>query len=135
MGAGLGGGMGRFQGYYGLIADNIVDADLVLADGETITVSDSSNPDLFWGLRGAGHNFGIVTRFTIKTYDSPVNDWYFAQFVYTQDKLEAFVTQVNEMVKNGTQPKELMNFFIYAWNPQISTTEVRYRYSVRLPIP
>ena len=124
MGAALGGGLGRYQGYYGLLADNIIDVDLVLASGETITVSATSYPDLFWGLRGAGHNFGIVTRFTLKTYDSPVNDWYFAQFVYTQDKLEAFVTQVNKMMGNGTQPKELMNYFLYAWNPAISTTDV-----------
>ena len=124
MGAALGGGLGRYQGFYGLLADNIVDADLVLADGSIITVSDSSYPDLFWALKGAGHNFGIVTRFTLKTYESPVQDWYFAQFVFTQDKLESFVTAVNKMMKNGTQPKELMNYFLYAWNPAISTTEV-----------
>lgn len=124
MGAGLGGGLGRYQGFYGLIQDNIVDADLVLANGQTITVSDTSHSDLFWGLRGAGHNYGIVTRFTLKIYDSPVNDWYFAQFVFTQDKLEAMVQQVNKMMNNGTQRKELMNYFIYAWNPAISTTDV-----------
>ncbi len=124
MGAALGGGLGRYQGYYGLIQDNIVDLDLVLASGEIVTVSDQSHPDLFWGLKGAGHNFGIVTRFTIRVYDSPVNDWYFAQFVFTQDKLEALVTQVNKMMNNGTQRKELMNYFIYAWNSQISATDV-----------
>ena len=124
MGAALGGGLGRYQGFYGLLADNIVDADLVLADGSTITVSDSSHSDLFWALKGAGHNFGIVTRFTLKTYESPVQDWYFAQFVFTQDKLETFVAAVNKMMNNGTQPKELMNYFVYAWNPAISTTEV-----------
>lgn len=124
MGAALGGGLGRYQGFYGLLADNIVDADLVLADGSTITVSDSSHSDLLWALKGAGHNFGIVTRFTLKTYQSPVQDWYFAQFVFTQDKLESFVAQVNKMMNNGTQPKELMNYFLYAWNPAISITEV-----------
>ncbi|KAL9012927.1 MAG: hypothetical protein Q9173_002348 [Seirophora scorigena] len=123
MGAALGGGLGRYQGYYGLLQDNIVDVDLVLASGEIITVSEQSHPDLFWGLKGAGHNFGIVTRFTIKLYESPVNDWYFAQFVFTQDKLEALVTQVNKMMDNGTQRRELMNYFVYAWNPQISITD------------
>ena len=124
MGAALGGGLGRYQGFYGLLADNIIDVDLVLADGTTITVSDSSHSDLFWALKGAGHNFGIVTRFTLKTYESPVQDWYFAQFVFTQDKLERFVAAVNQMMNHGTQPKELMNYFLYAWNPAISTTEV-----------
>ena len=127
MGAALGGGLGRYQGFYGLLADNIVDADLVLADGSKITVSDSSHSDLLWALKGAGHNFGIVTRFTLKTYPSPVQDWYFAQFVFTQDKLESFVAAVNKMMNNGTQPKELMNYFVYAWNPAISTTEVFQR--------
>lgn len=116
--------MGRYQGFYGLLADNIVDADLVLANGSTITVSSSSHSDLLWALKGAGHNFGIVTRFTLKTYQSPAQDWYFAQFVFTQDKLETLVTQVNKMMNNGTQPKELMNYYLYAWNPAISTTEV-----------
>ncbi|KAL8704812.1 MAG: hypothetical protein Q9201_002044 [Fulgogasparrea decipioides] len=106
-----------------VLIDNIIDADLVLASGQTITVSDKSNSDLFWGLRGAGHNFGIVTRFTLKIYNSPVNDWYFAQFIFTQDKLEAMIQQVNKMMNNGNQRKELMNYFIYAWNPTISTTE------------
>lgn len=119
--------MGRYEGFYGLLQDNIISANLVLADGTMITVSDDSHPDLFWGLRGAGHNFGIVTRFDLKIFDSPVSDWYFAQFVFTQDKLETFVEKVNDMMGNGTQPKELMNYFIYAWNPKISTTEVSAR--------
>ena len=124
IGSALGGGMGRYQGFYGLLQDNIISADLVLGDGTTVTVSESSNSDLFWGFRGAGHNFGIVTRFDLKIFDSPVNDWYFARFIFTQDKLETFVTKLNDMMGNGTQPKELMNYFIYAWDPAISTTEV-----------
>ncbi|KAL8869322.1 MAG: hypothetical protein Q9198_007918, partial [Flavoplaca austrocitrina] len=123
MGAGLGGGLGRYQGFYGLIADNLIDADVVLGSGKTITVSEKSNSDLWWGLRGAGHNFGIVTRFTMKIYDSPAQNWYFAQFVFTQDKLEKMVGLVNAMMNNGNQPRELMNYYLYAWNPAISTTE------------
>lgn len=124
MGAALGGGLGRYQGYWGLVQDNIIDADLVLANGDMVTVSETSYPDLWWGLRGAGHNFGVVTSFNLKIYPYPVADWYFATFVFTQDKLERFVTLVNKMMGNGTQRKELMNYFIYAWNPAISTTEV-----------
>ncbi|KAL8990450.1 MAG: hypothetical protein Q9177_000900 [Variospora cf. flavescens] len=123
MGAGLGGGLGRYQGFYGLIADNLIDADIVLASGKTITVSEKSNSDLWWGLRGAGHNFGIVTRFTMKIYDSPAQNWYFAQFVFTQAKLEKMIGLVNTMMTNGNQPRELMNYYLFAWNPAISTTE------------
>ena len=57
--------MGRYQGYWGLVQDNIIDADLVLANGDEVTVSETSCPDLWWGLRGAGHNFGIVTSFNL----------------------------------------------------------------------
>ncbi|MCJ1377218.1 hypothetical protein MMC17_000310 [Xylographa soralifera] len=123
MGAGLGGGYGRYQGFYGLISDNIISANMVLADGSMVTVSETSNPDLYWGIRGAGHNFGIVTRFDMKIYDYPAAEWYFITLVFTQDKLEALVTQVNKMMGSGTQPKELMNYFVYAWNPEISTID------------
>lgn len=46
MGSGLGGGFGRYQGYFGLVQDNIIEMDVVLADGSAIKVSDSSHPDL-----------------------------------------------------------------------------------------
>lgn len=133
MGAGLGGGHGRYEGFYGLLSDNIIDAEVVLASGSMVTVSPNFHPDLWWGLRGAGHNFGIVTQFTLKIHDYPVSHWYFAIFIFTQDKLEAMVTQVNKMMGNGGQPKELMNYFVYAWNPAISTTEVSSSREIQLP--
>ena len=67
LGVSLGAGVGRYQGLHGLMLDNLVSARLVTAEGKLIDVSADSNPDLFWGIRGAGHNFGIVTSavFTI----------------------------------------------------------------------
>ncbi|MDH3733727.1 MAG: FAD-binding oxidoreductase [Gemmatimonadota bacterium] len=59
----LGGGFGRLARRYGLAVDNLVSLDIVTADGELRHVSAESNPDLFWGLRGGGGNFGIVTSF------------------------------------------------------------------------
>jgi FAD/FMN-containing dehydrogenase len=59
----LGGGHGLLQGHYDLLADNLISARMVLANGTAVTVSSESNPDLFWAIRGAGHNFGIVTEF------------------------------------------------------------------------
>src|SRR5262245_43254213 len=59
----LGGGMGRLQRKLGLTIDNLLSVDLVTADGRLVRASEDENPDLFWGLRGAGPNFGIATSF------------------------------------------------------------------------
>jgi FAD/FMN-containing dehydrogenase len=70
----LGGGMGRLQRKFGLTIDNLRAVELVTADGRRVRASDDENADLFWGLRGAGANFGIVTSFEfgLHSLDGPV---------------------------------------------------------------
>ena len=88
MGAGLGGGYGRYEGYYGLVLDNIIDMDVVLANGTSVFVSNTFNPDLYWAMRGAGQNLGIVTKLTDRIHDAISPTWYLGTMVFTGDKVE-----------------------------------------------
>lgn len=74
LGAGLGAGVGRYQGMFGLVIDALVSARIVTAKGKVVEVSAKKNPDLFWAIRGAGANFGIVTSATFKVQKVPNNN-------------------------------------------------------------
>jgi FAD/FMN-containing dehydrogenase len=64
----LGGGLGWLGYTYGLVCDNLLSVDLITAEGQVRIASDTEHPDLFWGVRGGGGNFGVVTSFEYRLY-------------------------------------------------------------------
>jgi hypothetical protein len=71
----LGGGYGWLTTAYGLTIDNLLEAELVLADGSIVTTSHTENEDLFWAVRGAGACFGVATKFVYRAYEQKNQIW------------------------------------------------------------
>ncbi|KAJ0120562.1 hypothetical protein J7T55_015291 [Diaporthe amygdali] len=113
LGPGLGGGHGWLQGRHGLVSDQFVSMNIVLADGTLQTIDNTS--DLWWAMQGAGHNFGIVTSVTVKIYDIDYPTWAYKSYIFTGDKFSDVYNNVNEYIsKNGTQPVDIANYaFLY----------------------
>ncbi|KAJ4295318.1 hypothetical protein N0V90_007329 [Kalmusia sp. IMI 367209] len=101
------GGHSMLQARHGYAVDGLVSARVVLANGTVVTASSTVNPDLFWALKGAGHNFGIVTSMQLKVYDIQKN-WTVYSFIYSSDKLEDLLTVVNRVDGNATRPANLV---------------------------
>jgi hypothetical protein len=100
----LGGGYGWLSGMYGLTIDNLLAARVVLADGSIVTASESENSDLFWALRGAGYNFGVVVEFTFRAYEQKTSV-YAGIVAFTPDKVEHVVSILNGLLLEKPDPR------------------------------
>ncbi len=100
----LGGGFGWLTRKYGLTIDNLVSAEVVTADGQCVRASADQNPDLFWGIRGGGGNFGIVTSFEFQLH--PVGPEVLSGLiVFPYDQAKEVLTRYRDFV--ATMPDEL----------------------------
>ncbi|PKS05902.1 hypothetical protein jhhlp_007733 [Lomentospora prolificans] len=118
LGPALGGGHGWLQGHHGLIADQLVSVNIVLADGSQKTIDQRS--DLWWAIRGAGHNFGIVTSATVKIYDVEHANWAVETLIFSGDKVEEVYQAVNgHLTKDGNQSVDVINWSYWLNNPDI----------------
>ena len=111
----LGGGIGHLSRKYGLTIDNLVEVDVVLADGSFVTASERQHPDLFWAVRGGGGNFGVVTSFTFRLH--PVLNvtagpmfWALEDAPEVMKRYEQFITDA---------PEEINGFFAFLMVPPV----------------
>ena len=105
----LGGGIGYLSRKGGLTIDNLLEAEMVLANGEKITASESSHPDLFWAIRGGGGNFGVVISFTFNLI--PVKNVYAGPMFWPIEKAGEVMRFYDEYTRNASN--DLYGFFAF----------------------
>ncbi|KAL8936848.1 MAG: hypothetical protein Q9216_004715 [Gyalolechia sp. 2 TL-2023] len=102
LGPALGGGFNRYQGLHGLMLDNILSLTLVTANGTLLTTSPTQHPDLFWAMRGAGHNFGIVTSVEYRIFEDETPVWWAGTLVFEKESLDDVFRLLSVFNKNET---------------------------------
>ncbi|MFF2330796.1 MULTISPECIES: FAD-binding oxidoreductase [unclassified Streptomyces] len=99
----LGGGYGPLSGRFGLALDNLLSADVVLADGSVVTADAEREPDLFWALRGGGGNFGLVTSMRVRLHRVPT--LLSGTVTYPWDQVETVLAGLSDVLSES--PDEL----------------------------
>jgi FAD/FMN-containing dehydrogenase len=105
----LGGGLGYLTRGYGLAIDNLLEVDMVLADGRLVTANADQHPDLFWAVRGGGGNFGVVTSFLFRLH--PVKDVYGGPMLWPVDRAAEVLRWYRDFLPAA--PDDLGGFFAF----------------------
>jgi FAD/FMN-containing dehydrogenase len=111
----LGGGIGYLTRRYGLTIDNLLSADVVLADGSVVTADETNNGDLFWALRGGGGNFGVVTSFEFRAH--PVRTMYAGPTFWPLDQSVEVMKAYREFILAA--PDHVNGFFAFLTVPPV----------------
>src|SRR6266700_3169720 len=109
----LGGGVGHLTRKCGLTIDNLLSADLVLADGKFVKASSDENSDLFWAIRGGGGNFGVITSFTFKLH--PIDTIYGGPMLYELSETADVMKWYRDLIPAA--PDDLNGFFAFLTVP------------------
>lgn len=111
----LGGGIGYLTRQWGLAIDNLLEADIVLADGSSVTANAKENSDLYWAIRGGGGNFGIVTSFVFRLH--PVKNITGGPTFWPLDKSKEVMRFYRDFITSA--PTELNGFFAFLKVPPV----------------
>jgi len=118
----LGGGIGYLSRKYGLSLDNLLSADIVLADGRFVTASPTENADLFWAVRGGGGNFGVVTSFLFK--GSPVHTVYGGPIIWPMEVAADLIHFWQDLILSA--PEDLNGWFAFITVPPVAPFPEQY---------
>ena len=112
----LGGGLGNLTRAFGLSIDHLLEAEVVLANGELVKASAKDNPDLYWALRGGGGNFGVVVSFTFSM--CPAHTVYAGPMLWELEDTEEMMTWHHELISHA--PNELAGYFALLTVPPVA---------------
>ncbi|KAI1098496.1 FAD-binding domain-containing protein [Jackrogersella minutella] len=123
IGASIGAGIGLLQGLFGLMIDCLVSVRLVLANGDLVETSENTNSDLFWGIRGAGANFGIITTATYQLHKAVNNAQIFtADAIYPASAKSAYFDVLQSF--ENKMPAQLAIVSAIRWDTNSNTTQI-----------
>ncbi|MFN8540365.1 MAG: FAD-binding oxidoreductase [Thermomicrobiales bacterium] len=109
----LGGGIGYLARSHGLTIDNLISADMVLADGSVVTASEAEHPDLFWAIRGGGGNFGVVTSFVFRLH--PIHTVYGGPMLWPLEAAGEVLTFWRDFMSDA--PEDINGWFAFVTVP------------------
>ncbi len=109
----LGGGVGHLTRTFGLTIDNLLAAELVMADGSRVTASAAENPDLFWAIRGGGGNFGIATSFLFRLH--PVDSVHAGPMLWDLERAPEIMASYGDFIRDA--PESISGFFAFLTVP------------------